>query len=117
MRPILSFSLGLVGAVSLLASGALAAPKTPQHRPHPNVVVYVDPRPPLDVNKRSWLDPGPVAPQGTMQNYVTENTIFNQTPDQVNYRSRFGNETLPSRFNPPGRRDPLVDFWTPGSPD
>jgi hypothetical protein len=115
MRPIVSFALGVVAALSLLASGALAATKTPPH--HPHLVVYVDPRPPLDVNKRSWLDPGPVVQPGTMPSYMTENTIFNQTPDEVNYRSRFGNETLPRRFDLPGRREPLVDFWTPGSPD
>ncbi len=114
MRPIRSFSLAAIVAMSVLASGASAATKTPHHRP--NGIVYNDPRPPLTVNKRSWLDPGPVVPQGSMQDYVTENTIFNQTPDQADYRSRFGNETLPGRFDLPGRREPLVEFWTPAYP-
>jgi hypothetical protein len=116
MRPIGSVSFAAVMAMSVLASGASAATKTHHHIP-PNAIVYNDERPPLTVNKRSWLDPGPVAPQGSMQNYVTENTIFNQTPDQANYRSRFGNETLPRQLYPTGRAEPLVEFWTPGSPD
>ncbi len=113
MRPIVWFSLGLVAATGLFASGASAATKTHHH---PNGFVYIDPRPPLTVNRRSWLDPGPVVPEGSMQDYMTENTIFNQTPDQADYRSRFGNETLPRRFDLPGRREPLVEFWTPTYP-
>jgi hypothetical protein len=116
MRPITSLSLGIFAAMSLLASGASAATKVHPHPMPPNAIVYNDEQPPLTVNKRSWLDPGPVVPQGTMENYMTENTIFNQTPDQVDYRSRFGNETLPRRFDLPGRSEPLVEFWTPGYP-
>ena len=32
---------------------------------------------PLTVNKRSFLDPGPVVPVGTEQIYVTLNTTYN----------------------------------------
>jgi hypothetical protein len=116
MRPITALSLAAAAAMSLVASGASAATKTHHHRMPPNAIVYNDPRPPLTVNKRSWLDPGPVVPQGTMQNYVTENTTFNQTPDQADYRSRFGNETLPRELYPTGRPEPLVEFETPGYP-
>jgi hypothetical protein len=113
MRPITCVSLA-VAATGLLTYGAVAATKIPHHRGH--VYVYSDSRPPITVNKRSWLDPGPVVPQGSMENYVTESTVLNQTPDQAYYRSRFGNETLPRRFDLPGRPEPLVTFWTPGYP-
>ncbi len=113
MRPIRGVSLAIAMA-SLLASGAVAATKTSHH--HGHVYVYRDSRPPITVNKRSWLDPGPVVPQGSLENYVTQNTVLNQTPDQANYRSRFGNETLPRRFELPGRPEPVVTFWTPGYP-
>jgi len=116
MRPITSLSVAAVAAMCVFASGASAATKTPHHRTHQNMSVYNVPRPPLTVTKRSWLDPGQVVPQGSMQDYVTENTIFNQTPDQAYYRSRFGNETLPRRFDLPGRPEPLAEFWTPPFP-
>lgn len=113
MRPITCVFVA-AAITSLLVSGAVAAPKTPRH--HGHVYVYNDPRPPITVNKRSWLDPGPVVQPGTMENYVNENTVLNQTPDQAYYRSRFGNETLPRRFDLPGRPEPLATFWTPGYP-
>jgi hypothetical protein len=116
MRPITLLSLGLIAAMSLLASGASAATKI-HHRMPSNAVVYNDDQPPLTVNKRSWLDPGPVVPQGAMENYVSQNTVFNQTPDQVDFPSRFGDETLPRQLYPTGRPEPLVEFWTPGAPD
>jgi hypothetical protein len=116
MRPMTSLSVAAVAAICVFASGASAATKT-HHRTHPNTIGYNDPQPPLTVNKRSWLDPGQVVPQGSMQDYVTENTLFNQTPDQADFRSRFGNETLPRRFDLPGRREPLAEFWTPPFPE
>ncbi len=113
MRPITCVSVA-VAVTSLCAFGAVAAPKTPRH--HGHVYVYRDSRPPITVNKRSWLDPGPVVQPGTTENYMTQNTVLNQTPDQVNYRSRFGNETLPRRFDLPGRPQPVATFWTPPYP-
>ncbi len=77
------------------------------------LAAYSDERPPLTVNKRSFLDPGPVVPTGTMQNYVTMNTIYNRTPDQVAQRSLYGNETLPWPLEIPGRAQPIFEFETP----
>lgn len=111
-----SLMIAAVAATCVLASGASAATKT-HHRVYQHPVADSDPQGPLTVNKRSWLDPGQVVPQGTMEDYVTENTVFNQTPDQVYERSRFGNETLPRPLEVPGRPEPLVEFWTPGAPD
>ena len=114
MRPIVWFSLA--ASWRRRASLLRALPPRPKRIIIRTGFVYIDPRPPLTVNRRSWLDPGPVVPEGSMQDYMTENTIFNQTPDQADYRSRFGNETLPRRFDLPGRREPLVEFWTPTYP-
>jgi hypothetical protein len=44
---------------------------------------------------------------------VTDNTIFNQTPDQNYARSKFGNEALPAPLEVPGRPQPLIEFSTP----
>lgn len=115
MRPI--HYVSLAAALSLLASGAFAATdasKKPLH-PRGHVLVYSD-QPPLTVNKRSWLDPGPVVPQGSQENYVVESTGFNKTPDQYYAPSRFGGETLPRPLYPTGRPEPVVEFWTPGYP-
>jgi hypothetical protein len=69
-------------------------------------------QPPLTVNRRSWLDPGPVVPVGSMQRYVEGATVLNLTQDQM-VTDRFGNGTLPRRFDPPGKPGPVFEFWTP----
>ena len=114
MRPISMFLLAVTafGAGALAsAPGALAA-----HKHHHAAVVYSSDQPPLTVNKRSWLDPGNVVPQGSEQNYVTATTGFNQTPDQAYFPSRFHEDSLPQPLYPTRRPKPLVDFWTPAYP-
>lgn len=113
MRPISMFLLAVTAfGVGGLASapGALAAHKHHHHA----AVVYSSDQPPLTVNKRSWLDPGNVVPQGSEENYVTATTGFNETPDQAYFPSRFHEDSLPRPLYPTGRPEPLVDFWTPG---
>jgi len=102
------------------ATAAFAVPATASakalHRVHHRVVhvaQFYDPRPPLNVNRRSWLDPGPVVPQYSEQRYVQAATIFNQTPDQMYLTDKFGNDLLPRRFDPPGRPGHVVEFFTP----
>jgi hypothetical protein len=65
-------------------------------------------------HQRSFLDPGPPAwnESGTGARYATDST-----PDSpLSYRetgSEFGLggfETLPTRFNPPGRPEPLFEW-------
>lgn len=56
---------------------------------------------PLTVYKRSFLDAGKVVPVGSQMNYMNQMTVFNKTPDQVNMRSKFGNETLPMLYELP----------------
>jgi hypothetical protein len=94
-------------------------PAKPKHpHKHPHVAGYVDTRPPLTVNRRSWLDPGPVAPVGSEQAYVTESTIFNQTPQEVYAPSRTHEDVMPEArpLYVPGSMTPLVEFATPGAP-
>ena len=102
------------------AFAALTAPVSaqgPRHRHPPRVAdQYVDERPPLTVNKRSFLDPGPVPAIEHGPNYVTQNTIFARTPDQVFLKSQFGNEVLPQPLEVPGRPQPILEFETPAYP-
>ncbi|WP_036255588.1 hypothetical protein [Methylocapsa acidiphila] len=113
-------ALLFASALAMALATAASAETTPRHRATHRKpvtpVVYNDERPPLTVNKRSFLDPGPVVPVGSMSNYVTANTIFNRTPDQTFARSRYGNEELPAPLEVPGRPGPLFEFETPAYP-
>lgn len=109
--------LGLAAAAAIAAFTVAANAETARHRYHPRVAQpYQDERPPLTVNKRSFLDPGPVVPVGSMSNYVTQNTIFARTSDQYFLKSQFGNEVLPAPLEVPGRPEPILEFETPGYP-
>ncbi len=115
MRPMALVLLAF--GLALAASQASAATKLRHHRPHRHVAAYVDNRPPLTVNKRSWLDPGPAAPVGSEQNYVAESTYFQQTPDQAVFPSRFREDAMPRPlYVPGGNMTPLVTFATPRDP-
>ena len=101
-------------AAAAFAALAATAQAKPRHRHSPQVAErYTDERPPLTVNRRSFLDPGPAVPVGSMSNYVTANTIFNRTPDQIFARSQFGNDRLPQPLEVPGRSSPVFAFETP----
>jgi hypothetical protein len=66
--------------------------------------------PPLTIQKRSFLDSGPVVPVGSLRNYVTVNTSLG-VPAYRNFGpSGFGSQTLPQRFDVPGRHSPLFVF-------
>ncbi len=104
----------VLAAAALVALAAANAQAKPRHRHNPQVAErYSGERPPLTVNRRSFLDPGPAVPVGSMSNYVTANTLFNLTPDQVFARSQFGNELLPRPLEIPARARPLIEFETP----
>jgi hypothetical protein len=107
----------VLAAAALAALTASANAQTTRHRHHPRVVEpYNDERPPLTVNKRSFLDPGPAVPVGSMSYYVTANTIFNRTPDQIYATSLYGNDRLPRPLEVPGRPQPILEFETPAYP-
>jgi hypothetical protein len=88
---------------------AVAQTKPKPHR-SPLAARYADEAPPITVKKRSFLDPGPVVPVGSMSNYVTISTVFNRTEDQTFNKSGFGNETLPAPLEIPARSTPIVVF-------
>jgi len=104
----------VLAATALAAFTAAANAQTTRHRHHTRVAEpYNDERPPLTVNRRSFLDPGPMVPVGSLSNYVTANTIFNRTPDQNYLKSEFGNDRLPWPLEVPGRPQPIFEFETP----
>ncbi len=125
----LAAALALVLAAPAAMAQSTQSPYHPQRAPlaqHRVATVHhrvVRPRvaeviPPGDIvvhgHERSFLDPGPPAwnESGTGARYAT-----NSTPDSpLSYRetgSEFGLggfETLPTRFNPPGRPEPLFEW-------
>jgi hypothetical protein len=105
----------VLAVAALAAFTAYANAQTkPRHRLRQQAAErYYDERPPLTVNRRSFLDPGPAVPVGSMSNYVTANTILNRTPGQIFARSAFGTELLPSPLEIPARAGPLIEFETP----
>ena len=61
---------------------------------------------PLTVTGRSWLDSGNVVPVGTGQSYISDNTTLN-LPTYTSYApDRFGQATLPGRFDLPFAANP-----------
>jgi hypothetical protein len=114
----LNLCLATVLALTLAAPGAMA-----QTAPHRHVRHVVHHRavaiPPGDivVHARSYLDPGPPAwnEVGTGDRYASDST----PSSPLAYRelgSEFGLggfETLPTRFNPPGRPQPIWEFSEP----
>ena len=113
-----NYKTSIVLAAAMVAVMASANGQTNRNRRHPPVVEqYYNERPPLTVNKRSFLDPGPVVPVGSLSNYATTITVFGKTPDQNFAYSEFGNEVLPGPLSVPGRPSPILEFATPGYPD
>jgi hypothetical protein len=106
-----------LAAVALATLTASANAQTTRHRYRPQVAAqYPNERPPLTVNRRSFLDPGPMVPVGSLSNYVTASTIFNWTFDQNYLKSSFGNDRLPQPLEVPGRPQPVLEFATPAYP-
>lgn len=99
----------IAAVVAAVSTGASAQTKAKQKRTTLGTQ-YADAAPPLTVKRRSFLDPGPVVPVGSMQNYVTQTTVLNRTEDQTFKRSLFGNEALPAPLEIPARPQPLVEF-------
>lgn len=67
---------------------------------------------PLTVNRRSWLDPGPVAPKGSGTAYVAASTQFAKSQDQIFAPDKFGNSEIIGQPYVPGRTVPLAEFST-----
>jgi hypothetical protein len=96
----------IVLAAAVTAFGSTADAQSRRER------VYIATNaPPLTVQRRSFLDSGTVVPVGASHNYVTSQTGPAYNPMEEGFgRSKFGNETLPRRFDTPGRQGPVFGF-------
>lgn len=69
--------------------------------------------PPLTIQRRSFLDPGPVVAVGSLNRHVQAiTTLAVPASAEIGVPGRFGYNTLPRRFDPPGRPQPLFTFST-----
>jgi hypothetical protein len=69
--------------------------------------------PPLTIQRRSFLDPGVVAPVGSRNRYVQSiTTLAVPVYAEINVPGHFGYDVLPRRFDPPGRPQPIFEFST-----
>ncbi len=96
-----------VAAPAYAASNAAALARHPRHhfvRPvvhSGDIVVHA---------RRSYLDPGPTGGEGTGNRYVTDSGPSSFADFGMGFGSSRGFDLLPSRFNPPGRPEPLFQF-------
>lgn len=69
--------------------------------------------PPLTIQRRSFLDPGPVVAVGSLNRHVQAiTTLAVPAYAEIGVPGRFGYDTLPRRFDPPGRPQPVFTFST-----
>lgn len=101
MRHLVKLSVGL--ACLCLATSSEALAKSRRHAPHYASVTHHSHRgrPPLVVERRSFLDPGTKVPVGSTNRYMLQQTFYNQDPIEANQRSWYMRETLPRRFDQP----------------
>ena len=105
MRPFALLGLSALALVTTLPTMAQA--QQPRQRP---LTFRVAPR--------SFLDPGPVAPVGSLNRYVTAPMIsYIQDPPYSQNKERFGASVLPDPVGGPfvGARNPFADVETTGS--
>lgn len=69
--------------------------------------------PTLTIQRRSFLDPGPVVAVGSLNRHVQAiTTLAVPAYAEIGVPGRFGYDTLPRRFDPPGRPQPVFTFST-----
>lgn len=106
MRKGLKVSVGLACLVAMAAGGDALAKShkrgpgyaVSQNRPAPAAGRAYAGRAPIDVERRSWLDPGTKVPVGSTNRYMLQQTYFNQDPIEANQRSWYMQETAPQRL-------------------
>lgn len=109
MRSINAILLSAIAASTAFVFIADAQAQTQKRRANKDTVVRTQGAPPLTIRQRSFLDSGPIVAPRSMQNYVNMDTTWS-LPVYNNQRGRMGLETMPTRFDPPGRPQPVFVF-------
>ena len=93
-----SYALGTLSLVCVFAGTMAAQAQDRMHVRHRAHVQLVS-APPLTVKQRSWLDMGNVVAVGTQQSYLSANESLHEPVYQSFAPDRFGQSTLPGRFD------------------
>ena len=101
MRKVSIVAAGVCCLATLIASNAALAKSGSKSS---DAATHSDRRP-IDVERRSFLDPGTKVPAGSTNRYMTQQTYSNQDPVYANQRSWYMGETLPRHWDQP---------WSPG---
>ncbi|PPD44515.1 MAG: hypothetical protein CTY15_07020 [Methylocystis sp.] len=101
MRKGLILSAGLACLVALAAGGDALAKSRNRNSVSASHDAYAGRayagRAPIDIERRSWLDPGTQVPVGSTNRYMLQQTYYNRDPIESNQRSWYMQETLPQR--------------------
>ena len=101
-----------MAAVAITGCSDAASAKPRKHRILPVTDAGLSESIPLTVNRRSWLDPGPVSSVDKGPNYVAASTQFSRDQEQIINPDKFGNDVLQGQPYVPGRSVSVVDFST-----
>ncbi len=114
MRKGIMLSVGLACLVAMAAGGEALAKSRYRQSAYSvaNNAVASNGRT-IEVERRSWLDPGTKVPVGSTNRYMLQQTYYNKDPVQASQRSWYMQETLPQR--PPYNADMIVPY-DPGLP-
>ena len=107
-----SITLGIAAMLALAGAVSAADAQTVRHHPRHAPAHYVVAPGDIVVHARSYLDPGAGASYGeigTGNRYVTDTAPSSLGEMGPTFGNR-GFDTLPTRFNPPGRPESLFDF-------
>jgi hypothetical protein len=105
LRSFIAAAVALAAAVSLVADAQALERRAHRHvaaRHGGDVVVHTG---------RSYLDPGTSAEVGSENHYFSDSLgpSYGQLGPPFSAATA-GNQNLPTRFNPPGRAEPLFQF-------
>ena len=107
-----SVALWSVATLALVFAVSSADAQTVRRHQRHAQAHYVVPAGDIVVHARSYLDPGAGASYGeigTGNRYVTDTAPASLGEQGSTFGAR-AFETLPTRFNPPGRPEPLFEF-------
>ena len=96
----------LLATIGIAVLCGVVAPAGAEARQGRRVVARATSAPPLVVRQRSWLDSGNVVAVGTNNAYLASATTLNEPVYNTYSPARFGQSTLPGRF----------DLAVPGNP-
>jgi hypothetical protein len=110
MRILLKYCVALSCLVGLASTDAAAAKARQHHHGAAYArhdALYARARPPLIVERRSFLDPGTQVPVGSTNRYATQPAYLWGDPVSTYQRSRYMDENLHQAFDPQPQ-SPLV---------